>query len=95
VLTQGWASGFHHVDLLATASKPRDTMEQYAIGTEYWYRGMLAFRAGYRINHDTLSWSGGAGINVSKGTLALRVDYAYLDMDTLGGNHQVSLAAAF
>ncbi len=95
VFTRGWETDAHRLDVVALGSRPRDTTEQYAVGVEYWYEGILALRGGYRFTHDALSWAGGAGLNVRTGRRSLRVDYAYLDWDTLGGTHQVSLALAF
>lgn len=95
VLTRGYAAGDHYLDFVAEASKPKDATEQYSMGAEYWYRGMLALRTGYRFGHDSLSWAGGLGINIGSGDVAFRLDYAYVDMDLLGENHQISLTAAF
>lgn len=95
VLTKGYVSGVHNLDIIAVASKPRDTTEQYSLGAEYWYSERLALRAGYRFQHDSLSWAGGAGFLVGSESLRFRLDYAFCDMDLLGGNHQFSIVAVF
>lgn len=60
-----------------------------AAGAEYWYRKVLAFRAGWRFGTDLGPFSLGAGF-VWQG---LTLDYAYNSLGDLGLSHRFSVGA--
>lgn len=58
-------------------------------GAEYWYRQVLAFRAGWRLGADLGPFSLGLGFRWQGWTL----DYAYNNLGDLGLTHRLSVGA--
>ena len=59
------------------------------VGAEYWYRRVLAFRAGWKFGVDEGPFSLGLGVKVQ----GLSFDYAYNTMGDLGLTHRLSMGA--
>ncbi|MEW6095333.1 MAG: PorV/PorQ family protein [bacterium] len=76
---------------------PSDNDTNFNLGAEYWYKGIMAIRAGYKtLTKDELKSSDltfGAGFRLP-GT-GIGLDYAYCDYDDLGDTHRVSLITKF
>lgn len=71
--------------------RPWSTNGAITLGTavEYWYRQVIAFRAGWRMGADLGPFSLGAGFRWQ----GLTVDYAYNSLGDLGLTHRFSLGA--
>jgi hypothetical protein len=85
-------------DLLYLAfqiGRPNDANEQYNLGAEYVFRSLVALRGGYRFNHDTETFSGGLGVDLSSLGLDGKLDYAYTDYRYLPGTHMMSIEIGF
>jgi hypothetical protein len=86
--------------LLAAAefTHPPDNSEKLNMGAEYSFHDYLFLRGGYKLNYDTEGLCAGFGVKfpltIVKSSVA-RVDYAYQDMNFLGGTHRVSLSLGF
>ncbi len=74
-----------------------DNVENYNIGAEYWYAGMIAFRAGYNTGLDAGSgFFAGAGFNLNlEGIGSAKVDYAFADKGILDYVHRASFGFSF
>lgn len=61
-----------------------------SVGCEYWVRGALALRAGYRFGYDTATLGSEAGLSLGLGVKSSGVglDYAYLPFGDLGDVHR-------
>ncbi|UCD39065.1 MAG: PorV/PorQ family protein [Fidelibacterota bacterium] len=70
-------AGTQSLTLSMDAISPRDYTERIQVGGEYWYRGVLALRAGYKFGHDLESFAAGFGIRKRLGGLVMLIDYAY------------------
>ncbi len=86
--------------LLAAAefTHPPDNSEKLNLGAEYSFHDYLFLRGGYKLNYDTEGLCAGFGVKfpltIVKSSVA-RLDYAYQDMNFLGGTHRVSLNLGF
>jgi hypothetical protein len=86
--------------LLAAAefTHPPDNSEKLNLGAEYSFHDYLFLRGGYKLNYDTEGLCAGFGVKfpltIVKSSVA-RLDYAYQDMDFLGGTHRVSINLGF
>jgi len=60
-----------------------------ALGAEYWYEGLVAFRVGYRFGVDNGNLSLGLGLK----WIGLDFDYAYVSQGDLGQTHRFSISA--
>jgi hypothetical protein len=76
---------------------PSDNDTNFNFGVEYWFREIMAIRAGYKtltkkeLKSSDLTF--GAGFRLA-GT-GIGIDYAYCDYDDLGDTHRVSLMTKF
>jgi hypothetical protein len=93
--SEPYEAGPHRLTVSALATKPADNVEYYNLGSEYWYDGLVALRAGYAFEHDTMSWSVGAGFKVNVGAAGFKVDYSYSGMDYLDDVQRITLGAGF
>lgn len=61
-----------------------------ALGCEYWFRGALALRAGYKFGYDTANLGNEVGLSLGFGVKVqgIGVDYAYLPFGDLGNIHR-------
>ncbi|UCH62106.1 MAG: PorV/PorQ family protein [Fidelibacterota bacterium] len=67
----------HSLTFSVDAISPRDFSERLQLGCEYWYREVLALRAGYKFNHDLESFATGFGIRQQLWKSTVLIDYAY------------------
>ena len=77
-----------------------DRKETWNLGSEYKFYRNLFLRAGYQINYDAASWSGGFGVRLASTLAVFNIDYAYTDMgrlqeDFITGAHRISLKMSF
>lgn len=83
----GHATEAHSAAIHFDVEKPYDFSERALLGGEYLYQAPkspfgLALRAGYRFNHDTETYSVGAGLKFkTTGGRGASVDYAYKRFD--------------
>ncbi len=75
--------------------------DQYKSGLEYGYNEMFFLRGGYTLASDVESdefiygIALGAGLNYQVEDIALRVDYAFRDVDYFSGNHVFQISFGF
>ena len=90
--------GENHLLAAAEFTHPPDNSEKLNLGAEYSFHDYLFLRGGYKLNYDTEGLCAGFGVKfpltIVKSSVA-RLDYAYQDMDFLGGTHRVSLNLGF
>ncbi len=70
------------LNLAIEAAKPRDYSERIHLGAEYWYRDLLALRAGYRFNYDTEGLTLGFAIKYN----VFELGYSFVNYDSRLGN---------
>ena len=87
--------GPHRITTAFVGSHPSDNAERYNIGVEYLFNNILSLRAGYKVNYDNEDFSFGGGLQTSLGTLAARLDYAYVPFEFLEESHRFSLNIGF
>lgn len=66
----------HKVDAAFDFTTLSDTPEQFALGCEYTWNGMLSVRAGYRFLQDQFGISGGVGFNYLTDQFHGIIDYS-------------------
>lgn len=78
-----------------------DNYGQFSIGSEYWYRNLIAVRGGYkfqgRIDLNELGTNGLEGLALGGGFRyrIVTVDYAFSSFGFFGATHRVSLTVNF
>lgn len=89
--------GEHSDPLLISvdALHPRDYTERIQVGAEYWFKGMIALRSGYKFNYDEEGFAAGFGFKQSLGGVEVKLDYAYSDMVTFDAGNRFSLGISF
>jgi len=85
----------HLLYAVLQVARPNDADEQYNIGAEYVFSGLVALRAGYRFNYDTEDWSGGLGLNLASLGIDGNLDYAYTHFQFLPGTHMFTTEVGF
>ncbi len=68
-----------------------DSQERVAIGAEYGLYDAVAFRTGYLLNADELSWSAGGGARISMDDFDVSFDYAASSLGRFGLAHRIGL----
>ena len=69
-----------------------DAPEEFAIGSEYTWKDLIAIRAGYRFGHSLQGFSAGAGVKYYTGGFSGKVDYSFSPMyNDMGLVHRVSI----
>jgi len=81
--------------LALDAIHPRDYTERIHVGGEFWWRNLLALRAGYKTNYDEQSFSLGFGFQQSFGATKLKIDYSYSAMERFSYINRFTFGAAF
>lgn len=64
------------------------------LGAEYWFKGLIALRAGYTFDSKyerKVGITGGIGIKYQ----GYQIDYAFMPFDDLGSTHRISLLVKF
>lgn len=72
-----------------------DVPEQFMLGAEYVWDGLLALRAGYLFGQDQLGFSGGVGLKYVGGGFGGSVDYSMSPSVTLGMINRLSIMLNF
>ncbi|MDH3252060.1 MAG: PorV/PorQ family protein [Ignavibacteria bacterium] len=86
----------NRVRFAVDANHPNDGPEHASTGIEYTWQDIVSLRSGYHFNDDLRSWSYGLGLSWgTPGAFAFGLDYAFSDMDRLGGTHVFSLGVRF
>jgi len=67
----------HSLTLNIDAIHPRDFNERIQLGSEYWFKDLIALRAGYKFNNDLESFACGVGFKKDFGSFTIKLDYAY------------------
>lgn len=73
------------------AIHPRDYTERIHLGCEYWYKDMVAIRAGYKFNYDEESITTGIGFKLG----GAKLDFAYSDFGVFDSVNRISLGTSF
>lgn len=73
------------------AIHPRDYPERIHLGSEYWFKDMLALRAGYKFNYDEESFSAGFGVKGDFSGINIKLDYSYSDMGIFDSVNRISV----
>ncbi len=87
----------HAVTVSGQLTNPNDNSEQFNLGAEYVFGGLLALRTGYAFGVDEGNLpSFGFGINVpGLGDREVRADYGFTQLDRLGSTHRIGVTASF
>jgi hypothetical protein len=85
----------HMLTTVLEASHPNDGPEKVNAGAEYWFKDIIALRAGYKFNYDEEGVTVGAGLKYGFGSIAGKVDYAFVDFGLLEQVHMFSLGLLF
>lgn len=86
----------HSFVLAVDAIHPRDYTERIHIGGEYWFKDMVALRAGYKLNYDEAGLNAGVGFKTPDvGGVFIKVDYAYSDMGVFNTVNRFSIGIVF
>jgi len=85
----------HKVTAAFQLNHPNDNAENINLGMEYWWRGALALRGGYRVNVDEESLTFGGGVAVPLNIFKLNLDFAYSDFGRLGNASRISANLKF
>ena len=75
--------------------KPSDYIVYGSAGFEYGWKEVAFVRAGSHFGHDTAGMSAGVGVNIRLGTMALSVDYAFVDYNILKHTNQIAIGLEF
>ena len=82
----------HRISLLADGIYPVYDEPYGAFGLEYTLYDLVSLRGGYRLGHDTATFSFGAGFQFALwGSVLLNLDYAYADYGDLDATHLFTL----
>ena len=91
-----WEAGAQNIMAVGEFSHPPDNDERANWGFEYSFQDFFFVRGGYNLNHDEAGIAAGGGVKFPASSTSLaRLDYAYTDMDFLGGVHRVSIDLNF
>lgn len=85
----------HRVTTSIQLNHPNDNKENINVGVEYWFRDLLALRAGYKSARLEEDVSAGFGIHLPLSMADFRMDYAYSNFGRLGYVNRFSLQLQF
>ncbi len=85
----------HKLILSMDGIKPSDYVVYGSVGFEYAWKNIAFIRGGSHFGHDTAGMSAGVGVNIRLGTMALSVDYAFVDYDILKHTNQFAIGLEF
>lgn len=74
---------------------PNSHSEEFDMGLQYRFLGMLALRGGYQTNRSLASWSAGVGIDTKLEGNAVEVNYSYSKMQIFSGVNRFSVIMSF
>lgn len=90
------ASMTNHAFLVsAEAGHPRSYSEQFRVGGEYQFMGVLALRAGYVFPSDEQGINVGGGLNLGVSGFRFSADYAYSQFGDLGNVNRIGVQLGF
>lgn len=72
-----------------------DAEETVSFGLEYAWNDYFFLRGGYRLNHDTESFSSGMGVQIPLQRWKIKADYALSNMGDLGYIHRFGVGILF
>ncbi|MDZ7376371.1 MAG: PorV/PorQ family protein [candidate division KSB1 bacterium] len=82
----------HQWCFFIAANNPIDYSERVHLGTEYWYKNMVALRCGYKFNYDEEGVTFGGGIRYD----GFDLNYSYADFGRfLGSVNRLSMSFNF
>lgn len=85
----------HKVTTSIQLNHLNDNAENFNLGVEYWWDGLLALRGGYRFNVDEESFAVGAGLALPLRLIDLNLDISYSDFGRLGNASRFSASIQF
>jgi hypothetical protein len=94
-------NSMNHLLLNGTFQNSNFYGDEYKVGAEYAYNNMFFVRAGYAgmesmpADSQIYGLTAGAGINYNMGGVALKVDYAYRDVQFFSANHVFTVQFGF
>jgi hypothetical protein len=90
------SSDQHRLTIASEYVKPTDGPDKYHVGIEYFAFSNIYLRGGYRFNYDEGSYTFGFGVDYSVlEELALKLDYAYMDLGRFQAVHMFTLGFRF
>ena len=87
----GRAESPHFLTFSIEGTHPNDGPEKVNVGTEYIFSNLLILRTGYRFNYDRERLTFGFGLFHSLGSIAGRINYAYIDFGSLQQVHMFTV----
>lgn len=85
----------HRIKTTLQVSRNNDAEEQYNIGGEYVFDGIIALRGGWKFAYDAEDVTFGFGANLSGMGLSGKVDYGYNHFKFLPATHSITLDILF
>ncbi|HLF13373.1 MAG TPA: PorV/PorQ family protein [Bacteroidota bacterium] len=76
-------------------TRVNDADEQYNLGGEYVFNGMVALRAGWKFAYDQEDITGGFGVKLNSLGVNSTLDYAYNNFKFLPGTHTITFEVMF
>ena len=90
-----WETEENKVTSSIQLNHPNDNKENVNFGFEYWWKNMIALRAGYKTARIEENFSVGAGLNYPTSYTDLRIDYAFTNFGRLGYVNRFSMHFQF
>ncbi len=87
--------GSHQLKSTLQISRNNDTDEQYNIGSEYTFNGIVALRAGYKFAYDQENVTAGFGASLNSIGINGTLDYGYNNFKYLPGTHSFTFNIQF
>jgi hypothetical protein len=84
--------------LAIDAIHPRDYTERIHIGGEFWFKNMMALRAGYKFNYDEEDLTAGVGFKtppIAGMDWSIKFDYSYSNFENFDAVNRFSLGITF
>jgi hypothetical protein len=85
----------HTATFISDFQHSRDFSSRMHYGVEYWYRGALALRGGYKSNYDQEDMTFGAGLRGSLANYAIQFDYSFNDFGFFEPVHKFTIGMYF
>ena len=86
-----WMNQKNRLTTSIQLNSPNDNAENFSIGAEYAYKDFLYIRAGYKLNVDAETFSGGAGLKFPISFARASLDYSISQYKELGFTQRFSL----
>lgn len=85
----------NHVVTTLQITRVNDADEQYNLGGEYVFNGMVALRGGWKFAYDQEDITGGFGLKLNSLGIGGTLDYAYNNFKYLPGTHTITFEVLF